>query len=314
MRNAFAAELGALAAADPRVVMLSGDIGNRLFDAFKERFPTRFYNCGVAEANMMGMAAGLAMSGLRPIAYTIAPFVTSRCFEQIKIDVAYHRAPVTIVGVGAGLSYASLGPTHHSFEDIAILRTLPNLAIVCPGDALEVGVALRAAVAHDGPVYLRLGIKGEPVVHGAPPAFAIGRAIEVRAGGDVALLSTGNVLPAVRDAADILASGGISARVLSVHTVKPIDREALERAFSGHRLVVTVEEHGLIGGFGASVAEWLADGSGRGVPLLRIGIPDEFLHSAGNQRFARERFGLTAPQIAAAVTARLRTTEEQAHA
>src|SRR6185437_4851159 len=156
MRNAFADEVTKLGASDSRVVMLSGDIGNRLFDKFKDKCPTRFFNCGVAEQNMMGFAAGLAMSGLRPVVYTITPFVTSRCYEQIKIDVCYQEAPVTIVSVGGGLSYASLGPTHHSCEDIAILRALPNLRIVCPGDAWEVRAALRAAVSQDRPTYIRL--------------------------------------------------------------------------------------------------------------------------------------------------------------
>src|SRR6185437_5126918 len=134
MRNAFADELTKLGRADPRVVMLSGDIGNRLFDKFKAACPDRFYNCGVAEANMMGVAAGMAMSGLKPVAYTITPFVTTRCLEQIRVDVCYHNVPVTVVSVGAGMAYASLGPTHHACEDIALLRALPNMKIVCPAD------------------------------------------------------------------------------------------------------------------------------------------------------------------------------------
>src|SRR5262245_37500104 len=162
MRNAFAAEVTALAGQDERVVLLMGDIGNRLFNDFRDRHPERFFNCGIAEANMTGMAAGMAACGLRPVTYTIAPFVTTRCLEQVRVDVCYHRLPVTIVGVGAGLSYASLGATHQACEDIAFLRALPGMTVVCPADPLEVRLALRAALRHPGPVYLRLGKKGEP--------------------------------------------------------------------------------------------------------------------------------------------------------
>jgi transketolase len=144
MRNAFADELTKLGDQDSRVVMLSGDIGNRLFDKFKAKHPARFFNCGVAEANMMGVAAGMAMNGLRPVAYTITPFVTTRCLEQIRTDVCYHEAPVTIVAVGAGLAYAGLGPTHHACEDISFLRSIPNMVVICPGDAFEVRAALQA--------------------------------------------------------------------------------------------------------------------------------------------------------------------------
>jgi transketolase len=308
LRNAFAAELTALAATDRRLVMMVGDIGNRLFDDYKAQFPDRFYNCGVAEANMIGMAAGLAMSGLRPVAYTITPFITSRCFEQIRLDVCYHRQPVVIVGVGSGLSYASLGATHHSCEDIAIMRSLPHMVVVCPGDPLEARAALRAALAQTEPVYIRLGIKGEPIVHGEPIAFELGRGLRVREGRDVCLLVTGNLLPVVREAAELLAADGLSAAVWSVHTVKPLDRTLLEQAFAAYDLVVSVEEHGLIGGFGSAVAEWMADRGPVRAGLLRIGTPDAFLHEAGNQAYARKRLGLTAGQVADTVRARRAVT------
>src|SRR3954466_2919798 len=174
MRNEFAAEITRLAAEDERVVLLSGDIGNRLFDDFKAKCPGRFLNCGVAEANMMGVAAGMAMSGLRPVCYTITPFLTYRCMEQIRIDVCYHHVPVVIVGTGAGLSYASLGATHHSCEEMGMLRLIPGLAVVAPADQVEVRAALKAALEYPGPVYMRIGKKGEPVVHQAIPEFKIG--------------------------------------------------------------------------------------------------------------------------------------------
>src|SRR5579872_5947275 len=206
MRNAFAKKVTELAGKDERLVLLSGDIGNRLFDDFKAKFPTRFYNCGVAEANMMGLAAGLAMSGLRPVCYTITPFLTYRCMEQIRVDVCYHHVPVIIVGTGSGLSYASLGATHHSCEEMGMLRLLPGLAILAPTDEMEVRGAVRAAAQYPHPVYIRIGKKGEPVVHKTEPQFIIGKAIPVREGSDVCLLSAGTMLPVAVEASDKLAA------------------------------------------------------------------------------------------------------------
>lgn len=206
MRNAFADEVTRLAAEDRRVVLLSGDIGNRLFDTFKDAAPTRFYNCGVAEANMIGVAAGLAMSGFRPIAYTITPFITSRVIEQIRVDLCYHNVPAIVVGVGGGLSYASLGPTHHSCEDIAFLRALPNMTVLCPADPAEVRACLRAAIENDGPVYIRLGKRGEDSVHQTPPHLRIGGSHVLRDGSDLCILSVGTMAPVVLKAAERLHS------------------------------------------------------------------------------------------------------------
>ncbi|MGJ5072824.1 transketolase family protein [Bradyrhizobium oligotrophicum] len=299
MRNAFADELTKLGNEDSRVVMLSGDIGNRLFDKFKDKHPSRFFNCGVAEANMMGVAAGMAMNGLRPVAYTITPFVTTRCLEQIRTDVCYHEAPVTIVAVGAGLAYSGLGPTHHACEDISFLRSIPNMVVICPGDAFEVRGALRAAMQQDRPVYIRMGKKGEPVVHKGPITdFKIGKAIMIEEGSDVCLLSTGNMLPEAIEAGHRLKEKGISAEVVSFHTVKPLDEDKLKQAFSRFKLVATIEEHSLIGGFGAAVSEWLVDSETSAKKFLRFGTPDAFFKKSGEQEYAREMLGLTGHQIA----------------
>lgn len=301
MRNAFAAEITALGAHDERVVLLSGDIGNRLFDRYKVQCEGRFFNCGVAEANMMGMAAGLAMSGLRPFVYTITPFITTRCLEQIRVDVCYHNVPVVIVGTGAGLSYASLGATHHSCEDIAFLRALPHMTVICPADAVEVRLALRAALRHDGPVYIRIGKKGEPVIHQSEPEFQIGRAIVIREGSDVSLLSTGNMMPIALEAAELLSERGITAQVVSFHTVKPLENAFLAEVFARFKVVATIEEHSVLGGFGSAVAEWLTDRSAPESRLCCIGTPDIFLHEAGEQEYVRHKWGLTAENIAARV-------------
>jgi transketolase len=299
MRNAFAQELTELGAELDDIVLLSGDIGNKLFDEYKRRFPGRFVNCGVAEANMIGVAAGMAQCGLRPVAYTINSFITTRALEQIRVDVCYQNLRVVLVGVGGGLSYAGLGGTHHSCEDIGIMRMLPNLTVICPGDAAEVRAALRAGVGSDGPVYIRLGKKGEPLVHDSPPRFSIGKATVVRPGGDVCLLSTGNMLPVAVEAGEVLGRFGVSAEVVSVHTVKPLDEEFLADAFWRFTTVVTIEEHSVRGGLGGSVAEWLADQPPQRARLARIGTADRFLHDAGEQDYARAHFGLTPENVAA---------------
>ena len=305
MRNAFAEEITLLGREDPRVVLLSGDIGNKLFDKFKEQGPGRFFNCGVAEANMMGVAAGLALNGLRPVVYTITPFTTTRCFEQIRVDVCYHEAPVVIVGTGAGLSYAELGPTHHSLEDLAILRTLPGLTVLAPCDSVELRGLLRAALRASGPVYMRIGKKGEPVVHKTPTEVTIGRALTVRPGEKVCFVSTGNIMPVVLEAAQALEADGLSPRVESFHTVKPLDRERLGELFERFDLVATVEEHGRVGGLGSSIAEWRAARGRVRAALLSFGTDDAFLHQIGSQDYARQHFGLHPRNIVERVRAAL---------
>ncbi len=299
MRNAFAQEITDLAAQDERLVLCMADIGNRLFNTFRDRYPKRFLNCGVAEANMISMAAGLASEGFRPFCYTITPFVTARCLEQIRIDVCYHQMPVTIVGTGSGLSYASLGATHHSCDDMALLRAMPEMNVLAPGDALEVRASLRAALAQDQPAYVRIGKKGEPVVHEQVPALEMGRWLQLREGTEVVLLSTGNMLPSVLEVADHLkVHEGLSAAVWSCASVKPLDVGRLTQCFQDYPLVVTIEEHSLIGGFGAAVAEWRVDQdlpeAGR---LLRLGTQDRFLHETHEQESAREAYGISVSQM-----------------
>lgn len=297
MRNAFAQEITDLAGQDERIVLFSGDIGNRLFDTYKRSFPDRFYNCGVAEANMTGIAAGMALCGLRPVTYTIAAFNTARCLEQIRVDICYQNLPVVIAGVGSGLSYASLNATHHTLEDISFLRVLPNMTVICPGDAWEVRAAVRAAMKYNGPVYIRLGKKDEPLVHKSLPDFTIGKGITVRSGKDICLLSTGNILPTAVEVAERLEREGISAQVVSFHTVKPLDEGLLADIFSRVSLVVTIEEHSILGGLGGSVAEWLGDQYHKKARFLRLGTADAFMYKAGGQDYGRQHFGLMPAQI-----------------
>lgn len=301
MRNAFAQEITRLAQEDPRVVVLSGDIGNRLFDDLKSKCPGRFLNCGVAEANMVGMAAGLAMSGLRPVCYTIAPFLTYRCMEQIRVDLCYHHVPVVLVGTGAGLSYASLGATHHSCEEVGMLRLLPGLSVLAPADSWELRALLRASLQQEGPVYMRIGKKGEPAIHSQGLNLAIGKALQLQQGHDAAILATGTILPVAIAAAEVLATAGVSAAIYSFPTVKPLDEATLNQVFSSTSLVATVEEHSVLGGFGGSVAEWLADHPGAKGRLVRFGTRDEFLHLTTEQDEARAHYGLTSEALATAL-------------
>lgn len=309
MRNAFADEVTRLGERDARVVLLSGDIGNKLFDRFRERCPGRFINCGIAEQNMIGVAAGLALSGLRPIVYTIAPFTTTRCYEQIRIDLCYHRAPVLVVGTGAGLSYAELGPTHHSLEDLAIMRVLPDMSVLAPCDEAELRHGMAAALRQPGPCYMRIGKKGEPRVHVALEGFELGRVIALSEGRDLCLVASGTVVPVAQAASKLLAERGLSAAVVSAPSIKPFDEDFLARAFARYRLVVTVEEHSRIGGLGGLVAEWRARQESAGARLLSFGADDCFLHETGSQEHARSLHGLTAQNIAARCQAALAGTE-----
>jgi transketolase len=303
MRNAFADELTKLGVNDPRVVLLSGDIGNKLFDEYKANNEDRFFNCGIAEANMMGTAAGMALSGLRPFIYTITPFTTTRCYEQIRVDVCYHNVPVVIIGTGSGLTYAELGPTHHSLEDFAIMRVLPHMTVLAPADENELRQCMRAALEIDGPVYIRIGKKNEEIIPKANNTFNIGQSITVRDGADVCLIGTGTLLPIVLEAAEILKTNGINARVESFHTIKPLDETTLKDIFLHYPTVAAVEEHSRIGGLGSSIAEWLARESGHTGKLISFGTDDEFMHEVGTQNYARAKYGLTAENIAAQVLA-----------
>jgi transketolase len=297
MRHAFAQERTQLAANNERLVLLSGDIGNKLFDPFKLKYPERFFNCGVAEANMASVAAGMAMCGLRPITYTITPFNTTRCLEQIRDDICYHNVPVLIVGTGSGLSYASLGCTHHSCEDISFLRSMPNMTVLCPGDSMELRSLLTLATDLPGPAYLRIGKTKDPVVHAAPPKLEIGKGFTLQQGLDLCILSTGNMLSTSVETASLLNQKGIQPEVISFHTVKPLDKELLQSLVSRFSLIVVLEEHSLIGGLGSAISEWMADEGPFTTKLLRFGTPDLFPHRVGSQQYLREAYGLVPEQI-----------------
>jgi len=300
MRDAFASEMTSLVSRRSEVTLLSGDIGNRMFDRFKEIAPERFMNCGIAESNMMSVAAGMALSGLRPVVYTIAPFTTTRCLEQIKVGAAYHEAPVVIVGTGSGLSYAELGPTHHSLEDIAILRALPGINILAPADSLELVAQLREAIDLQIPTYIRIGKKGEPLLHREDAILRIGRANMLREGSDVLILGIGPILSEALGAAKIISREGISVAVASMGGVKPLDTAFLEKMAARFVHWISLEEHCVTGGLGSSLLEWVSD-SGRKVSVERIGVPDKFIHELGNQAYTRRNTGIDVSGIVAKI-------------
>lgn len=312
MRPTFARTLVELAEHDDRVFLVVGDVGFGVVDTFAQRFPDRYLNVGVAEANLAGVSAGLALAGARPFMYSIGNFPTLRCLEQVRNDICYNRAPVVIVCVGGGLAYGSLGATHHATEDLAIMRALPGMTVVAPADPIETELATRAALAQEGPVYLRLGRAGDPAVHAAPPAFAIGRAITIREGGDIAILSTGAITHAALEAADLLAKDGIAARVVSVHTVKPLDIEAVRRAAVETAAVVTVEEHSIVGGLGGAVAEAFADLGVAPRAFVRLALPDGFAHEIGGRDHLLRQAGLAPTDIARAGAEALRRATARA--
>ena len=296
MRDAFNTELNLIAAQDSNVLLLTADIGFQVFDEFREKFPGRFFNVGVAEANMLGMATGLALSGKNPFVYTIVPFLTMRAFEQIRTDVCIQNQPVRIVGVGGGVAYGTLGPTHHSLVDMAILRALPNMTVVSPCDPIESMLATRAAVEHPGPVYIRLGKNGEPNLYDNEYEFVIGQSVEMRSGNDAVIISCGPVTKMAIDAADSLLEEGIQVGVQNMHTLKPIDVGKIIDMADKTSLVLTVEEHNIIGGLGSAVAEILSE-NGCNVLQKRIGIKDNFCYGVGSQNYHLEKNGISVNSI-----------------
>ncbi len=291
-----------LAKQDPRVVFIGSDLGAGLLDDMKIEMPERFYMEGVCEQNLIGMAAGLAMEGYIPYVNTIATFITRRCFEQIAIDLCLHNLPVRLIGNGGGMVYAPLGPTHMATDDIAILRALPNMTIVAPTDAEEMKRFMPETLNRPGPMYIRLGKGGDAVVSNPNDGFEIGRGYLLRPKGRVLLVTTGVMASRALTAAETLEAEDISCGVLNLPTVKPLDTAQLLRLAADADIVVTVEEHTMIGGLGSAVTDALVEHLGTGLPLIkRIGLPDVFPEDYGSQDSLMDHFGLQAPGIAETV-------------
>lgn len=309
MRDTFIRELTELAADDPRIVLITGDLGFGVFEAYARRYPRQFLNAGVAEQNMTGLATGMALEGRIVFTYSIANFPSLRCLEQIRNDAAYHDANVKIVSIGSGFSYGQLGISHHATEDISILRALPGLTVVSPADDWEVAGATRALVSTPGTCYLRLDKSKAPETQRENEEFRIGVARTVREGRDLTIVSTGGILAVALDACDELSrSHGLTIRVLSMHTIKPLDIEALVAAAHQTGGVLTLEEHTVEGGLGGAVAEALLERGAIPRAFTRVGLRAGFSSVVGSQEYLRGVYGLDRPAV---VTAALRMLGRQ---
>lgn len=300
MRNAFANTLTDCAKDGRKLMLLTGDLGFSVLEKFRDFFPDRFLNMGISEANMIGAASGLALSGMKPYVYSIVPFATMRCFEQVRNDVCYQDADVKIVGVGGGLAYGTLGPTHHAREDIALMASLPNMTVVCPGDPVETELLTKLSAGHQGPMYIRLGRGGDPVIHQSRPDVKIGKGVVVKEGKDVAIIATGNILPNAVAAAKLLEDRKLSARIISMHTVKPLDTGIIRKAAKETNALFSVEEHSAINGLGSAVGDALHEHNSK-VPFRKLGLKDRFEQAVGSHESLRKANGLSPEQISAAV-------------
>ncbi len=299
MRTAYLETLYHLAEKDRRVYALISDNGAIVYDKYRRDLAGQYLNLGISEANMLGMAAGMASCGKIPFAYTIGAFLAYRAYEFIRNDICLQKHNVKIVGTGAGMAYSALGPTHHATEDLGGLRALPGLAILCPASPMEVRKATAAAYGHEGPVYLRLGTNREPEIYQDEYPFEIGRGVTLKEGWDITLVGLGSILKDVLDAACILEREGIRARVINMHTLKPIDKGSIWRAIKETGGILTVEDHNIIGGLGSAVAEVVAE-SGQGIPFRRMGLHG-FSEGYGNYAQVKEMNGVGIKSICDAV-------------
>ncbi len=306
MRDSFVGVLTEQAAEHPELLLLTGDLGFGVLNDFIARFPRQFLNMGVAEQNMTGVAAGLALEGHTVFTYSIGNFPTLRCLEQIRNDVCYHNANVKVVCVGGGMSYGPVGMSHHATEDLAILRSLSGIEVFSPGDLWEAAEATRYLLAKEGPAYLRLDKSAARSTVRSGEKFRPGKIRVVRDGDDVTLAATGGILGEALTAAETLTSQGISCRVLSVHTIKPLDIETLSAAANETGGIITIEEHNVDAGLGGAVAEALLEAGVIPGFFARMGLRNTFSSVVGSQTFLRKVYGLDAAAIADTVSAKLR--------
>ena len=282
----------------PDLMVLSGDLGKSSgLDRFKNSYPDKFVNIGIAEQNMIGVAAGLAKEGYVVFATSFAPFITMRAAEQIRMNLGYMKLNVKAVSIGSGVSMTFLGNSHFGIEDAAVMRSIPNITVVSPADCAEIVKTVFAAAAHDGPMYIRLtGEVGNPIVYREDYDFQIGKAITLLKGDDLTIVANGTMVHEALETAKILKERGIDATVLNMHTLKPLDTDALDKAIANSNMIVSLEEHSIIGGLGSAIAEYTSKFS-NSPPLLSLGLPDSFLDS-GEYRYLLDKYGLVAEKIA----------------
>ena len=296
MRDTLVKQITKLAEKNKKIVILAGDIGYKLFDNFINKYPNRFYNCGVAEANMTTVAAGLALKGFIPITYTIATFNVYKTVEQIKIDICYPNLGVIVVGVGSGLSYADLGATHHALEDIGVLRSIPNLNIVSPADPLELESLVPQIIKKKKPTYLRIGKRGERNIYKTKPKIRFKKWNEIIKGKKICIIGTGNILINAFDAIKDLNKLKIYPSLISAHTIKPLDKLLLKRIFKNFKYIVILEEHSKIGGLASSISEFFIENQYKN-KFLTLNTGVNFIVRSGKQQNAISMVELSANKI-----------------
>lgn len=305
MRQTFINTMIELARTNPKLMLLIGDTGFSVVEPFEQEFGPRFMNIGIAEQNFISVAAGIAAMGMKPVAYNVVSFMTLRAAEQIFLDICYQENPVVMVGVGGGFAYGNAGPTHHSLQDIAIMRSFPNLLVYCPGDPVEMRWALCDALESNHPAYIRIGRSVDPVVHQSEVLFQRGRAVQVYEGTDVTLFVCGTMLKEAVQVQKMLEQDGISTGLYSMPSIKPLDCDTIQRCAQHSRLICTIEEHSVVGGLGSAVAEVLSDDPKGNAPLKRFGVPDSFAMLTGGRDFQLNYFGLAPEQMYREIKQRL---------
>lgn len=287
---------------DPRIVFMTGDLGHAHLEDFRKNLPNQYINTGIAEQNMIGIAAGLALSGHRVFVYSIAPFITMRCYEQIKVDVCYQNTSVVIIGIGAGYAYSTCGCTHHAIEDIAVMRALPNMQIYSPANPMEARLLTEYLLTSKQPAYLRIGKGGEPAAE-KDYTLEIGKGLVMRPGKDITIFSTGSILQEALRASELLTTKGISAEVINIHTIKPLDTDIVIGRARTRKGLFVLEEHNILGGLGENIARIICESPETNKPIFKcFGVPDEYNHRAGSIKFMRDCYGLNAENIAENIT------------
>lgn len=307
MRDQFVQELAGLARRDPSIMLITGDLGFGVLMEFSKEFPKQFINAGVAEQNMIGLATGLALEGYKVFTYSIANFAFMRCLEQIRNDAAYHDANVKVVSIGGGFSYGSLGISHHATEDLTIMRSLPGVSVLAPSDCWEAKEATKAIADFPGTCYLRLDKSSAPVEEENCVGFQLGKARKLRDGDDITIMASGGIMGEVLAATDRLSEIGIRCRVLSIHTLKPLDQQSVVDASIETGGIITVEEHNIQGGLGGAVAEVALESAHRPRLFRRIGLRDQFSSVVGGQAYLRQRFAMDEQAIYGSVLELLKT-------
>ena len=299
MRNTFINMLSEMARNNPQIVCLIGDTGFSVFEEFEAEFGERFINVGIAEQNFVGVGAGLAAMGMKPYLYNVVSFMTLRATEEILLDICYQENPAVLVGVGGGHAYGSAGPTHHSYFDIAMMRMMPSMTVVCPADPIEMRAVMQASETYDKPMYIRIGRSVDPVVHNKQVSFQIGKGICMKEGRDGVLLATGTMVKDAVSACELLEKQGIDIALYSIHTIKPIDTELIQRCMECYPAIFTLEEHSIYGGLGAAVGDVVLENrKSQNVMFKKFGFPDTFAPITGSREYLNAYYGLDAQGIA----------------